>query len=78
MLVRGIAAPIRDATGNVTAAVGISVPAERLDVNALGKFHWHSITRSESLRATKLGANTRQTSSRRPTESTAPTRGGLS
>jgi len=33
--VRGVAAPIRDATGNVIAAVGISVPAERLPIKAL-------------------------------------------
>jgi len=33
--IRGVSAPIRDATGKVIAAVGISMPAERLPIRAL-------------------------------------------
>jgi DNA-binding IclR family transcriptional regulator len=33
--IRGVSPPIRDATGKVIAAVGISMPAERLPIRAV-------------------------------------------
>ncbi|SAK44909.1 transcriptional regulator [Caballeronia glebae] len=49
---RGIAAPVRDITGNVVAAVGVGGPAQRLTKKALRAAVPHLLTAAEGISAT--------------------------